>query len=102
MNAFADYGSKATTVAVPRLVGVIKTRAAARVRYTEIVNELNACEDADMLEGFLFSISHELAQFKAELDLFWEGDGDFAGLQQEIQRAQARCDGDTGACSGNW
>ena len=91
-DVFAAYGAKATSVAVPRLVGVIKTRSAARDRYTEIVAELEACEDSDTLSGFLCSIKPELAQFQAELDLFWEGDGDFLGLAREIERAQARVD----------
>jgi hypothetical protein len=76
-----------------KLIGVISTRAAARLRYSEIVDELNACEDADTLSSFLASIDRELIQFRTELDFYWEGDGDFAGLAQEIQQATARCDG---------
>lgn len=78
-----------------KLVGVIATRAAARTRYSEIVAELEACEDADQLEGFLGSVASELIQFRAELEFYWEGEGDFLGLAQEIERARARCDGPT-------
>jgi hypothetical protein len=95
MNAFEQYAKKAATIvnAPARLVGVIKTRAYARIRYSEIVAELAACEDADMLDGFLSSITPELAQFRAELDFLWEGEGDFLGLSNEIERAEARING---------
>lgn len=93
MNPFAQYGHKATTVATPRLVGVNKTRSAARARYIELVAELEACEDADMLECFLASIAADIAQFRSELEFLWDGEHDFPGLKQEIERARARLDG---------
>lgn len=103
-DAFEAYAKTAySRVNQPqKLVGVIATRAGARTRYSEIVEELNACEDADQLQGFLDSISKELVQFRAELEFYWEGDGDFLGLREEIERAHARIDGDTGAYTGNW
>jgi hypothetical protein len=69
-----------------RLKGPIKTRAAARTRYGEIVRELHACEDEDTLEAFLWSIKPELEQYETELPSAWNGDGaDFLGLAKEIQ-----------------
>lgn len=91
MDPFAAYGHKATSNTPDKLVGVIKTRSAARDAYTAIAVELAACEDHDMLDAYLASIAHELAQFRAELDFLWEGDGaDFPGLEQEIDRARER------------
>ena len=89
-DPFAAYGRKATSTAPDRLVGVTKTRAAARLRYAEIISELGACEDADMLEAYVTSIAADIAQFKAELPLFWDGEDDFPGLEREIQAAQER------------
>lgn len=90
-DPFAAYGHKATSNTPDRLVGVIKTRSEARAKYSGIVAELAACEDHDMLDAYLASIKHELAQFRAELDFLWEGDGeDFPGLEIEIIRARER------------
>lgn len=94
-DVFEQYSKKAASIvnAPARLIGVIKTRAEARMRYSEIVDELNACDDSYMLDGFLSSIAQELVQFRAELDFLWEGEGDFLGLSNEIEQARARCDG---------
>lgn len=90
-DPFSDYAKKALTTTPERLVGVTKTRAAARQLYTSIIAELAACEDHDMLDAYLASIAHEIAQFRAELDFLWEGDGaDFPGLSIEIDRARER------------
>lgn len=91
MDPFADHGKRATSNTPDRLIGVIKTRSAARYRYTDIVAELFACDDHDMLDAYLASIASDLAQFRAELDFLWEGDGeDFPGLKLEIIRARER------------
>lgn len=73
------------------LTGPIKTRAAARTVYAEIVAELRACEDRETLECYLMTVSEPLQQFEKELDFLWEGDGDdFHGLQGEIRKAWRR------------
>lgn len=90
-DVFSNYGHKATSAAPDRLVGVVKTRAESRRVYTDIIAELSACEDLDMLDAYLTTIAHELAQFRAELDFLWEGDGhDFLGLETEIYQARER------------
>jgi hypothetical protein len=92
VNAFEQYAKQAKTI-VSRptpLVGVIKTRGAARVRYSEIVAELHACDDEDMLNAFLASINAETAQFRAELPFLWDGEDDFPGLHNEIEMARER------------
>ena len=92
MNAFESYAKQANTI-VSRptpLVGVTKTRSAARVRYSEIVAELHACDDPDMLDAYLASIAADLAQFRAELPFLWEGEDDFLGLSGEIDAARVR------------
>lgn len=91
-DPFADYGHRATTTAAPRLVGVLKTKAAAKDRYTAIVREMAAIGTKQELAKYLEGIEPEVVQFRTELDFFWEGDGDFAGLQREIERAQVRLD----------
>ena len=91
-DPFAAYGYRATSTAVQPLVGVHRTRSAAKARYSEIVAEMRECRSAPELESYLASISAETTQFRAELDFFWEGDGDFPGLQHEIERAQVRLD----------
>jgi len=95
-DPFIAYASKANTIAkhhpVP-LIGRIKTRRAAMIRYQEIVTEIIACDDEDMLTCYLVSIGGDIAQFRAELDFLWKGDGDdFPGLSGEIaaKRAQFR------------
>jgi len=90
MDPFAAYGKRATSTAPDRLVGVIKTRSAARLRYAEIVAELGACEDADMLGPYLDSIRSEVAQYRSQLEHLWEGEDDFLGLANEIQSACER------------
>lgn len=89
-DPFAAYGHKATSVAPDRLVGVIKTKAAARTRYAEIVAELGACEEADMLGPYLASIAPEAIQYRIEIQHLWEGEDDFPGLANEIQAACER------------
>lgn len=103
-DPFAVYGHNLTKPQRPApLTGKIKLRADARSIYNEIVGELNACEDGDTLSAYLDTIKDEIAQFEAELDFYWNGDGaDFLGLSNEITRAHARVDGDTGAYTGNW
>lgn len=100
-DPFSTYAKAAhSRVSQPqKLVGVIATRAAARIRYSEIVEELHACEDSDQLEAFLGSIDKELIQFRTELKFYWEGDGDFAGLAQEIEWARDRAHFDNGLYS---
>lgn len=92
MNAFEEYGKRATSTVPPRLIGVTKTRGEARARYAAIIADLTAVKTLPALEQYLTGIAAELIQFRTELDFLWEGDGDFAGLQQEIERAQVRLD----------
>ncbi len=92
MNAFEDYGRRATTTAAPRLVGVLKTRTEAKQRYIEIVAHLNALTALADFHPYIASLEPELVQFRTELDFFWNGDGDFVGLQREIERTEARLD----------
>lgn len=85
MNATQPYERPAP------LTGPIRTRAEARVKYGEIVDDLRTVTDDVELEGFLMDMQIEIAQFEAELPFFWEGDGqDFVGLEQEIEWARAR------------
>lgn len=73
------------------LVGPIRTRAEARVKYSAIVDDLRTVTDEFELEGFLLDMRVELLQFEEELPFLWEGDGqDFPGLENEIERARAR------------
>ena len=91
MNAFESYAKAAAThVSNPKpLLGIIKTRAEARVIYADIASEIQACEDQDTLDAYLASIAPTLTQFQSEIDFLWEGDGEgFAGLQGEIAFAQ--------------
>lgn len=92
MNPFDDYGRRVTTTATPRLVGVLKTRTEAKQRYIEMTADLAALQSRADLTVYLDNIRHEIIQFEAELPFFWEGDGDFAGLQREIERTQVRLD----------
>lgn len=74
-----------------KLKGFYKTRAAARTGYAEIVRELHACADADMLLAFLVAVQPQLEQFENELPSAWLGDGqDFIGLAKEIDNAKIR------------
>lgn len=91
-DPFASYGHRATSTATPRLVGTMRTRQEAKQRYIEIVAQLHAADSRERLAACLHSVRHEIVQFKTELPFFWEGDGDFAGLQQEIERATVRLD----------
>ena len=95
-DPFAAYGKRATTTAATPLVGVNKTRAAAKVRYSEILAEIQARitnNNPDPLHKYLASIASELAQFRAELEFYWEGDGaEMRGLAKEIEWATACCD----------
>ncbi len=73
------------------LTGPIRTRAEARVKYSEIVADLRTVTDEIELEGFLMDMQIEIAQFETELPFLWDGDGqDFPGLEQEIEWARAR------------
>ena len=92
-NPFADYGKQATSQRAAPLVGPIKTRAASRERYVEIVQELHRFSNIEDLEIYLLQHRQEIAQFRAELGLYWHGDGnDFPGLRKEIERARVRLD----------
>lgn len=74
------------------LTGPMTTRAEARVKYGEIVRELNACEDDDALSAYLESEKAVIEQFERELPLGWNGDGaDYIGLKAEIEAAKIRC-----------
>ena len=74
------------------LTGPIRTRAEARKIYAGIVDELQAIGDQTQLECYLMTIGEELIEYREQLPFFWEGDGeDFAGLDNEIKRAWARC-----------
>lgn len=93
MNPFETYGKRATSSSAAPLLGPIKTRAASRERYVEIVGELAAREHIEDLEIYLLSIRPELLQFEGDLPQYWEGDGnDFPGLRKEIERARVRLD----------
>lgn len=91
MNHFETYAKKATSIASRHpspLIGPTRTRCEAMLRYQEIVEEIRACEDADMLHAYLVSIRKDIAQFRAELDFLWLGDGaDFLGIHGEINQA---------------
>lgn len=91
-DVFAAYGARATTTAVPRLVGPMATRALARDRYVEIVGELNACQTPVAVAAVLDARCADVTQFKAELEFLWLGDDDFRGLEKEIEWATARVD----------
>ncbi len=73
------------------LTGPIRTRAEARVKYSDIVADLRTVTDEIELEGFLMDMQIEIAQFEAEMPFLWDGDRqDFPGLEQEIEWARAR------------
>lgn len=91
-DVFADYGKRATSAVPPPLTGVNKTRAQARVRYSEIVADLARFESASALEAYLHEHRSEIAQFAAALEHLWRGGEDFLGLEREIERARARVD----------
>lgn len=75
------------------LTGPMKTRAEARVKYGDIVRDLHACGDPEMLSAFIQSESDVLSQFERELPQAWNGDGmELLGLRQEIANASARCE----------
>lgn len=91
-DPYASYGHRATSTAVPRLVGVNKTRAQAKERYTEIVAQLHVAATPAKLEQLLAALRPELLQFQSELEFLWEGEGDFTGLRKEIEAAHVRVD----------
>lgn len=93
-DPFAAYAAKANTIVnqPSKLIGVNKTRGEARLRYDTIVSELRAFQTKASLEEYLEIAKSEIAQFRAELDFYWEGGGDFLGLRKEIALAQARVD----------
>jgi hypothetical protein len=73
------------------LTGPMRTRAEARTKYSEIVDDLRTVTDDFELDGFLMDMQIEIAQFEEELPFLWGGDGqDFPGLEQEIEWARAR------------
>lgn len=76
----------------PLSKGPMTTRAEARTKYGEIVRELHACEDGDMLHAYLSTISEYIDQFGLELPEAWNGDGSdtFIGLKAEIGNAKQR------------
>lgn len=94
MNLFEEYAKRANTIVSqpPKLLGVNKTRGEARIRYDALVEELRACATKASLAEELEIRRAEIAQFHAELEFYWEGDGDFLGLRKEIELAQARVD----------
>lgn len=94
MDMFSAYAKAAhSRVNSPaRLVGVTKTRAEARSRYAEICADLMACETPAKIVAYLDSIEADILQFRAEMEFLWFGDGDFLGLEKEIERARARVD----------
>jgi hypothetical protein len=97
MDPFAAYAldTQPKRTPPPRLTGGIKTRAAARLAYQEIVSELGACEDADTLDAYLLTVGEQLIQFQDEIEHLWNGDGaDFAGLDREIKAARLRVAGE--------
>jgi hypothetical protein len=91
-DPFADYGKRAASQAPAKLLGPIKTRAEMRNRYNEILALMAACETVMALEELLSGLSADITQFHAEHEFFWSGDGDFLGLEREIERARARVD----------
>jgi hypothetical protein len=92
MDAFLAYGKAATSKAPAKLLGPIKTRAELRERYNQIVAELAECGSLEALESCLARLNAEITQYHAEHEFFWTGDGDFLGLEREIERARARVD----------
>lgn len=94
MNPFEAYAKRANTVvnAPPPMLGPIKTRAAARERYNEIVAEMACCPSAPELEAYLQTNKSEIAQFASALEFLWLGSDDFPGLEREIALAKARVD----------
>lgn len=91
-DPFTSYAAQATSQRPAPLLGPIKTRHALRERYAEIVTMLGACSDAPALEAVIDELKGEITQIHAEHDFFWSGDGDFLGLEREIERARARVD----------
>lgn len=92
MDPFAAYAKQALSPKRDVLLGPIARRADARIRYSEIVAELNGASSREDLEIYLLNVEREITQFKAELQFFWDGDDDFLGLEKEIERARARLD----------
>ena len=94
MDVFEAYSKRAGGIVnnPQRLVGTIKTRGVARERYAQIVREMTLCPTADALEVCLADLAGEIAQYRAELEFLWFGEGDFLGLEKEIERARARVD----------
>ena len=94
MNPFEAYAARAHTIVTQpaKLLGPLATRSEARVRYDTLVAELRAFQTAASLEEYLEIARKEISQFHAELEFYWEGEGDFLGLRKEIALAQARVD----------
>lgn len=94
MNPFDAYAKKANTIVnqPTPLLGPIKTRAEARVRCAAIGLEIARCATSEQLESYLASVAPELVQFRTELEFLWFGEGDFLGLEKEIEWARARVD----------
>lgn len=72
------------------LTGPIKRRNDARIKYGEIVTELEDISDVETLEIYLLTIGEELIQFENELPYFWNGGDMFDGLDAEIKKAWRR------------
>lgn len=74
-----------------KLQGPMATRAEARTVYAQITADLREIKCPIELEGFLMDMGLHIAQFREELEFYWEGDGnDFLGLETEIERARGR------------
>lgn len=87
MNPFEAYAKKALTTVPDRLIGPVKTRAEVRAIYSEIVADLRACRNAAVLSATLADRHAVITQIRAEMPFLWEGDGDFLGLEREIEMA---------------
>lgn len=92
MDAFLAYGKAATSQRPAKFLGAVKTRAEMRHAYNDALDLLSACNTVMAVEEWLESHAALIAQIHAEHEFFWTGDGDFLGLEREIERARARVD----------
>lgn len=91
-DPFSAYGSSSTAGKPTPLVGQIGTRAKLRLAYSDAVDLLHECATMDDLEEWRAGHKSLIAQIHAEHEFFWAGDGDFLGLEREIEWALARVD----------
>jgi hypothetical protein len=91
-DPFMDYGKRATSSAPAKLLGPMKTRAQLRMAYNDAVELLHACATPESVAMWEMRHRALITQFHAEHEFFWSGDGDFLGLEREIERAKARVD----------